>query len=222
MSKSPTPMQFLAVIASLLIAVLRSSATELPPLIRSARSGAWSSTETWEGDTVPKTGARVQIRSGHVVVYDLHSDQPIRSVHIAGTLSFAPDKDTLLNVGLIKIQPGDDVREEGFDCEAHPSDLEPGKPRPALEVGKPGRPIDAGHKATIRLLLSSLLGFDPRRYRDTLDQKPAALSIVDFRDAATARLALFNDSSHYDRTGAAIPEVPEARLSKYWKRRSQR
>jgi broad specificity phosphatase PhoE len=29
------------------------------------------------------------------------------------------------------------------------------------------------HKATIRLLLSSLLGFDPRRYRDSLDQKPA-------------------------------------------------
>ena len=26
------------------------------------------------------------------------------------------------------------------------------------------------HKATIRLLLSSLLGFDPRRYRDNLDQ----------------------------------------------------
>src|SRR5256884_1854709 len=36
------------------------------------------------------------------------------------------------------------------------------------------------HKATIRLLLSSLLGFDPRRYRDNLDQKPAALNIVDF------------------------------------------
>src|SRR5438876_11533864 len=32
------------------------------------------------------------------------------------------------------------------------------------------------HKATIRLLLSSLLGFDPRRYRDNLDQKPAALN----------------------------------------------
>src|SRR4029078_595198 len=38
------------------------------------------------------------------------------------------------------------------------------------------------HKATIRLLLSSLLGFDPRRYRDNLDQKPAALNIVDFRN----------------------------------------
>jgi broad specificity phosphatase PhoE len=72
------------------------------------------------------------------------------------------------------------------------------------------------HKATIRLLLSSLLGFDPRRYRDNLDQKPAALNIVDFKDATRARLTLFNDTSHYDRTGQAIPEVPTARLSKWW------
>jgi broad specificity phosphatase PhoE len=70
------------------------------------------------------------------------------------------------------------------------------------------------HKATIRLLLSSLLGFDPRRYRDNLDQKPAALNIVDFRDATRARLTLFNDSSHYDK--ASIPEIPKARLSKWW------
>jgi broad specificity phosphatase PhoE len=72
------------------------------------------------------------------------------------------------------------------------------------------------HKATIRLLLSSLLGFDPRRYRDNLDQKPAALNIVDFRDPSRARLTLFNDTSHYDEAGKAIPEVPEARLSKWW------
>src|SRR5204862_6773564 len=51
------------------------------------------------------------------------------------------------------------------------------------------------HKATIRLLLSSLLGFDPRRYRDNLDQSPAALNIVDFRDPVRARLTLFNDTS---------------------------
>src|SRR5258705_3723000 len=70
------------------------------------------------------------------------------------------------------------------------------------------------HKATIRLLLSSLLGFDPRRYRDNLDQKPAALNIVDFRDPIRARLTLFNDTSHYDKT--AIPEVPKASLSKWW------
>jgi probable phosphoglycerate mutase len=72
------------------------------------------------------------------------------------------------------------------------------------------------HKATIRLLLSSLLGFDPRRYRDNLDQSPAALNIVDFKDAVSARLTLFNDTSHYAAAGLAIPAVPRARLSKAW------
>jgi broad specificity phosphatase PhoE len=78
------------------------------------------------------------------------------------------------------------------------------------------------HKATIRLLLSSLLGFDPRRYRDNLDQKPAALNIVDFRDATRARLSLFNDTSHYDKAGTAIPEISKSRLSKWWNMRSER
>ena len=72
------------------------------------------------------------------------------------------------------------------------------------------------HKGTIRLLLSSLLGFDPRRYRDNLDQNPAALNIVDFKDPSRARLTLFNDTSHYDRAGKTIPEIPEARLSRWW------
>jgi probable phosphoglycerate mutase len=72
------------------------------------------------------------------------------------------------------------------------------------------------HKATIRLLLSSLLGFDPRRYRDSLDQSPAALNIVDFKDAVRARLTLFNDTSHYEQAGLSIPAVPTARLSKWW------
>ena len=72
------------------------------------------------------------------------------------------------------------------------------------------------HKATIRLLLSSLLGFDPRRYRDNLDQLPAALNIVDFKDPAHARLTLFNDTSHYAEAGLALPGVPVARLSKVW------
>lgn len=68
------------------------------------------------------------------------------------------------------------------------------------------------HKATIRLLLSSLLGFDPRKYRDRLDQSPCALNILDFKDLAHARLTLFNDTSHYTVT----PEVPHGRLSKVW------
>lgn len=72
------------------------------------------------------------------------------------------------------------------------------------------------HKATIRLLLSSILGFDPRRYRDNLDQNPAALNIVDFKSTTQARLSLFNDTSHYSLAGHAIPSVPRARLSKWW------
>ncbi len=74
----------------------------------------------------------------------------------------------------------------------------------------------ASHKATIRLLLSTLLGFDPRRYRDNLDQSPAALNIVDFKDAVRARLTLFNDTSHYTEAGLAIPGVPVSRLSRWW------
>lgn len=72
------------------------------------------------------------------------------------------------------------------------------------------------HKATIRLLISSLLGFDPRRYRDNLDQSPAALNIIDFKDVTRARLTLFNDTSHYAEAGLAIPSVPERRLSTWW------
>ena len=61
------------------------------------------------------------------------------------------------------------------------------------------------HKATLRLILSSLLAFDPRGFRDRLDQSPACLNVVDFRDPARARLMLFNDTSHY----AERPRMPE-------------
>ncbi len=78
------------------------------------------------------------------------------------------------------------------------------------------RVIVVSHKATIRLLLSSILGFDPRRFRDNLEQSPAALNIVDFKDPVHARLSLFNDTSHYSQAGMAIPAVPTGRLSKSW------
>jgi probable phosphoglycerate mutase len=93
---------------------------------------------------------------------------------------------------------------------ALPALLEIVRAHPASQV------IVASHKATIRLLLSSLLGFDPRRYRDNLDQNPAALNIIDFKDSVRARLTLFNDTSHYTVAGLAIPGVPTARLSKWW------
>jgi len=32
---------------------------------------------------------------------------------------------------------------------------------------------------------------------------------------------LFNDTSHYDKAGKAIPEIPEAQLSKWWNQKSE-
>jgi probable phosphoglycerate mutase len=74
------------------------------------------------------------------------------------------------------------------------------------------RVLVVSHKATIRLALSSLLGFDPRGYRDRLDQAPACLNVLDFRDPVRARLILFNDTSHYE---SAVP-APHPHLSKWW------
>ena len=68
------------------------------------------------------------------------------------------------------------------------------------------------HKATIRLILSSLLGFDARGYRDRLDQSPASLNILDFKGPVRARLMLFNDVSHY----VDQPPYAKNRLSKWF------
>jgi hypothetical protein len=85
------------------------------------------------------------------VVYDVQSQAVLRSIHVAGTLTFAPGKDTRLEVGLLKIQPGEDASENGFDCDAHLTEPDPSQRRPALEVGAPDRPIEAGRTALIRL-----------------------------------------------------------------------
>lgn len=68
------------------------------------------------------------------------------------------------------------------------------------------------HKATLRIIISSLLGFDVRGYRDRLDQAPACLNILDFKDSVRARLMLFNDISHY----ADHPHRPQKQLSRWW------
>ena len=128
------------------------AAPDTPGVIRSAKTGSWSDGSTWEGGKVPAAGSRVLIRTGHQVKYDAKSDAVIRGVSISGTLAFAPDRDTLLNVGLVKIQAGDEYSEDGFDCDAHAVPVRDlGSPRPALLVGTPDRPIDAGKTAVIRL-----------------------------------------------------------------------
>lgn len=81
-----------------------------------------------------------------------------------------------------------------------------------IVLAHPGKNVlVVSHKATIRLLVASLLGFDARGYRDRLDQSPACLNVLDFKSPVRARLMLFNDVSHY----TSAPLKPVARLSKW-------
>jgi hypothetical protein len=124
---------------------------------RSARSGKWSDAGTWVNKRVPRAGNNVQVRTGHVVTYDANSDAAVRVLHVAGTLTFARDKSTRLNVGLLKVLPGEECSEDGFNCHektdaAEPADRTDGTPdRATLEIGTRENPIPAGITATIRL-----------------------------------------------------------------------
>jgi hypothetical protein len=145
-----TSFLFLTALAGLFAAAAHAD-TPADALIRSAKSGRWSDPNTWIGRKTPGPGDRVQVRAGHAVTFDVQTEKPIRFVHVAGMLTFAADRDTRLDVGLIKIQPGNLASEDGGDCDAHSPVLKPGEPRPALEVGTPDRPITAGKTAIIRL-----------------------------------------------------------------------
>ena len=84
--------------------------------------------------------------------------------------------------------------------------------RSLIEAHKGQNVLVVSHKATIRLLLSSLLGIDARGYRDRLDQAPACLNVLDFRDPVRVRLIGFNDTNHY----TTQARVPHESLSKWW------
>jgi hypothetical protein len=136
-----------AIVSTLLFA---SAASAADPVIFSARSGNWSAPATWAGGKVPAAGDRVLIKEGHRVLYDVKSDAVIRGVNVAGSLVFATDADTVLNVGLIKIQADDTYSEDGFDCD-HAAGGGHEKAKPELVIGTPDKPVAAGKTALIRL-----------------------------------------------------------------------
>jgi hypothetical protein len=139
-----------------LLAVSSITVADDRPVVRSAQSGPWDTAETWEGKKVPAPGDSVLIRPGHRVVYGGASDKPYRAIHVGGTLAFDPDRDTVLTVGLLKIQAGESTAEEGFDCEAHVAEPKPGEPKPALEVGTPDAPV----RKTARIRLAYIAGMN--------------------------------------------------------------
>ena len=72
------------------------------------------------------------------------------------------------------------------------------------------------HTSHDSIVLSSLL-LRCAWLPDRLDQAPACLNVLDFKDAARARLMLFNDTAHY----RLRPRVPTESLSKWWDRPGQ-
>ena len=183
-------------IATAFLCQTSASMAQAPKLVRSTQSGPWSAAATWEGGKIPSAGVQVLVKKGHTVTYDVQSKDVIRSLHISGVLTFAPDRDTLLEVGLIKIQHGDIVDESGFDCAAHKDDTaiktkgsDAGlnayclccEGKPSLLVGTPERHIDADKKAIIRL-----------HYLDGMDKEscPAIINCggrMDFHGAPMSR-----------------------------------
>ncbi|MCH5372596.1 MAG: hypothetical protein JJ992_01365, partial [Planctomycetes bacterium] len=117
--------------------------------------GAWSEPGTWEPARVPIAGDRVLISRGTTVKYDVQKPDVIRLVQIVGTLSFARDRDTEMNVCVMKVEHSEHCSEDGFACDFEGADTGPelaqGERMPALEIGTLDDPIPAEHTARVRL-----------------------------------------------------------------------
>jgi hypothetical protein len=125
--------------------------------IHSTRSGRWSHPATWQPARIPKQGDRVRISRGTRVVYDAESKDVLRLVQVVGTLMFVRDRNTELNVAVLKVQNNDECSENGFACDFH-AVTDNGEPLeaprgelPALEVGTLAEPIPPQFTARIRL-----------------------------------------------------------------------
>ena len=125
--------------------------------IRSVSSGKWSDPKTWKPARVPRQGDRVLVSRGTDVRYDVKSKSVLRLLHVVGALRFARDRNTELNVGLLKVQNSDTCSESGFACDFHGVNkvgephAAPTGPMPTLEIGTPEKPIPARYTARIRL-----------------------------------------------------------------------
>lgn len=155
--------------------------------VRSVKSGRWSAADTWEPKRVAKAGERVKISRDTRVEYDVESQEVIRLIQVVGTLSFARDCNTLLNVGLVKVQNSDTCSESGFVCDLD-AVTDAGEPTaapkgqlPALEVGTLAEPIPPQFTARIRL--HYLAGMD----KDDAPALACCAARMDFHGAAMNR-----------------------------------
>jgi len=129
--------------------------------------------------------------------------------------------------GLLRSEARDRFPEEYAAWESDPSTFAPRNGETGLNVLARALPVlreivarhdgqsvaVISHKATIRLLICSLLGFDPRGYRNRLDQDPCGLNILDFKDPESARLVLYNDVTHCE---GVSEQVAAKHMSAWW------
>jgi len=132
--------------------------------VRSVKNGRWSDAATWNPSRIPRNGDRVLVSRGTQVEYDVESTAVIRLVQVVGTLQFSRERNTRLDVGVLKVQNSDVCSESGFACDFEGANAE-GEPQqarsgnvPTLEVGTLEYPIPA--KYTARIRLHALPGFD--------------------------------------------------------------
>lgn len=128
-----------------------ATSDEVASVVKTRQSGVWSDLSTWEGNTLPEPGQSVKIRPGHHVIYDISTKAPFRAIHVGGQLEFSSEVSTRLDCGLIRIQDGEELREDGFDCELHDTNPESTSSQATLLVGSPVRAIPASCQALIRL-----------------------------------------------------------------------
>lgn len=125
--------------------------------IRSTKDGNWSDAAIWLPERVPGAGDRVLVSRGTTVTYNVASSTVLRLVQVVGTLRFARDRDTEMNVGILKVQNSDACSESGFACDFDGVNAagEPQGPRegslPTLEIGTLDEPIPAPFTARVRL-----------------------------------------------------------------------
>ena len=134
------------------------NASEQPKLefsIRSIKDGRWSDPNSWHPARVPGNGDRVLVSRDTTIQYDVaNKTDVIRLLQIVGRLEFARDRDTELNVGIVKVQNTDVCSETGFACDLKHDDHEHAHEvasQPALVVGTLSNPIPADKTARIRL-----------------------------------------------------------------------
>ena len=84
---------------------------------QSVADGNWSDPKTWSNGKLPTAGARILIKRGTRVVFDVKQPAVFRLLQIVGTLSFARDRDTELNACVIKVQDSDVCSDSGFACD---------------------------------------------------------------------------------------------------------